>query len=231
MISTKEDSNELADRGGACGSVTWFEYAVHVEGVSEPTSNLCRVLAGLFSGNAAGTRCSRADSPRTLSVSRIDCATANSAMTRYATAFEVDVPSSVGASVPDRAAGKEEGKRGYGSQTAKVTERISMMMLVTKMMSSRICSPKRKRTARSVSRRLSSARCSGPTHLARPTRKRLSIVHRRLHKFPRIRPRAFSLVLDQSDGNEGNKTTGKQDAETGASGGQRDEYSVRQEGE
>lgn len=83
-------------------------------------------------------------------MSKIDCATANSAMTRYATALEVVVPSSVGASVPDRVAGKEEGKQGYGSQMAKATESMSMMMLVTKMMSIRICSPKGKEKRQGV---------------------------------------------------------------------------------
>lgn len=38
-------------------------------------------------------------------------------------------------------------------------------------------------------------------------------------------------MLNQSDGNEGDESDGKQDAETSASGGQGDEFSVRQEGE
>lgn len=69
---------------------------------------------------------------------------ANSVMTRYATSLEVVVPSSVGASVPDRAEEKDEDKRGYGSRIANATERMSRMMLVTKMTSRRICGPKRK---------------------------------------------------------------------------------------
>jgi hypothetical protein len=42
-------------------------------------------------------------------------------------------------------------------------------------------------------------------------------------------PNRFRVGL--ADGDEGDETDGKQKAETGASGSQRDEYSVRQEGE
>jgi hypothetical protein len=200
-------------------------------GFSQLSISSTRNRCGTSGGTAARSHCSHADSPRTLSVSKIDCAMANSAITRYAASLEVVVPSSVGASVPDRAAEKEKVKRGYGSRMAKATERMSRTMFVTRMTSRRICSPQRKGTTRSVSRRIFSSRCSGPTHSARPTRKRFGSLHRRLRKLPRSRSRAFSLVLDSSDGDEGDETDGKQKAETGASGSQRDEYSVRQEGE
>lgn len=78
-----------------------------------------------------------------------------------------------------------------------------------------------------MSRRISSARRADPTHSTRPSRKRFGTVLRRLRKPPRTRSRALSLVLAMSDGNEGDETDGKEGAKTGASGGQRDEYSVR----